>query len=81
MIWSYHGTYAYVTLRRECNDREQSFAGVLQNSYSYKFHKISQQNSCVGVSFNKLLHRCFPVKFVRFLRATFNKAPPVAAPE
>ena len=30
-IWSYHGTYAYMALRRECNDQKQSFADVLQN--------------------------------------------------
>ena len=33
-VWSYHGTYAYMTLSREYNDQKQSFADVLQNSYS-----------------------------------------------
>ena len=45
---------------------------------------ISQENNCVGIFFNKvaglndynfilkrLQHRCFPVKFVKFLKTSF----------
>ena len=45
------------------------------------FTKFHNKTPVLESLFNKLLHRCFPVKFVRFLRTTFNKAPPVAAPE
>ena len=50
--------------------------GVLEN------FAISQENTCVGVDFLKKLkpllekrlqHRCFPVKFAKFLRATIFK--------
>ena len=33
-IWSYHGTYAYMALKREYTGQKQSFADVLQSSYS-----------------------------------------------
>ena len=33
-IWFYHGTYAYMALMSKYNDEKQSFADVLQNSYS-----------------------------------------------
>ena len=59
------------TLRREYNDQKQSFAGVLQTSYSKKFRKFHRKSPVLETLFNKLLHRCFPVKFARFLRTSF----------
>ena len=50
------------------------------------FLEISQENTCVGVFFNKVVgvkacnfikkalqHRCFPVKFAKFLRTPILK--------
>ena len=70
-IWSYHGTYGNMTLRREYNGQMQSFAGVLQNSYCYKFRKFHKKTLLLESLFNSFLHRCIPVKFARFLRTTF----------
>ena len=47
--------------------QEKVFLGISQNS---------QENSCTRVSFliklkKRLLHRCFPVNFVKFLRTSF----------
>ena len=66
-----HGTYAHMTLRREYNDQIKSFAGVLQNSYSYNFSKFHRKTPVLESVFNKFLHRYIPVKFARFLRTTF----------
>ena len=58
-----------------------------------KISQISRESNCVGVSFNKvaelrvcnfikkrLQHRCFPVKFAKFLGTPFfHRTPPVAA--
>ena len=59
-MWFYHGTYAYMALRREYNDQKQSFANVLQNSYSQKFSKFRMKTPVLESLFNKFLHRCFP---------------------
>ena len=61
----------------QAEKQKQSFTDVLQN-------RCSQENTCFGVSFLKscrlkacnffktrLQHRCFPVKFAKFLRAPF----------
>ena len=59
-----------------------------------KISQNSQENTCVGISFfdkfadlrpatllkERLQHRCFPVNFVKFLRAPFfYRTSPVAA--
>ena len=59
---------------------KEPFAHVLQNRCSYKFHKFHRKTPVLESLFNKvaapqacnfikkrLLHRCFPVKFVKFL--------------
>ena len=58
-IWSYLGTYAYMALRREYNDQKQSFADVLQNSYSSKISKFGMKTPALESLFNKLLHLFF----------------------
>ena len=45
---------------KEKNDQKQSFADVLQNSYSQKFSKFRMKTPMLESLFNKLLHRCFP---------------------
>ena len=52
---------------RSCRSEVFCKKGVLEN-----FTKFTE-NTCAKVSFLKkrLWHRCFPVNFVKFLRATF----------
>ena len=72
-IWSYHGAYAYMALRREYNDQKQSFAGVLQNSYSQKFSKFGMRTPMLESLFNKLLHRCFPETILKSFANSIGK--------
>ena len=54
--------------------QKQSFGVVLQNSCSEKFRRFHQKTSVLkACNFHKkrLQHRCFPVKFVKILRAPF----------
>ena len=65
--------------------QKQSFADIPQNSYIFsKVPKTSQESTCVGIAFFKNLqaealqlhkkgihYKCFPVKFVKFLRTPF----------
>ena len=45
------------------------------------FNKIADLKTC-SFAKKRLQHRCFPVKFAKFLRTPFfNRAPPVAASE
>ena len=62
--------------KERVNDQIQSFTGVLQNTYSYKFRKFHGKTSVLESLFNKFLHRCFPVKLARFLRTTFLQNTP-----
>ena len=39
---------------------KQSFADVLQNSYSQKLSKFRMKSPVLESLLNKLLHRCFP---------------------
>ena len=49
-------TFLIYDSNKERNLRKQSFTDALQNKCSYKFREI---------------HRCFPAKFAKFLKATF----------
>ena len=53
--------------------QKQSYADVLQNRCSYKFRKFHRKALVFESLFNKVagLKACFPVKFAKFLRATF----------
>ena len=63
--------------------QKQSFADVSQNRYSYKFCKLHRKALVLESLFKKLKafglhlhkirlqHRCFPVKFAKFLRTPF----------
>ena len=72
----------------EGNDiiRKQSFAAVLQNRCSWKFRYIIRKTAVLESLLNiaaglktslhrpeRLLHRCFPVNIVKFLRAPIFK--------
>ena len=52
---------------------EAATRGVLCKRVFLKISQNSQENTCARVSFLKkrLWHRCFPVNFVKFLRAPF----------
>ena len=41
---------------------------VLCKKVFLKISQISQENICVVVSLKRLQHRCFPVKFAKFLK-------------
>ena len=64
--------------------KKQPFVDVLQNRCSQKFRKFHRKTPVLESLFNKaaglkacnfikkrLEHRCFPVKFAKFLRTTF----------
>ena len=55
--------------------QKYSFANVLQNSYSYYFHKFGRKSFVLESPFNKVAgnfqQRCCPVKFAKFLRHLF----------
>ena len=65
--------------------QQQSFAIVLKSRCSEKFHKFHWKTTALVFLFNKaegpqpcnfiekrLQHKCFPVKFVKFFRASFS---------
>ena len=68
----------------DCNNHEHRSEVFCQKVF-FKISQISSENTCVGVSFNKvaglqanfikkrLQHRCFLVKFTKFLRTSFLK--------
>ena len=56
-MWSYHGTFAYMALRRKYNDQKQSFTGVPKNGYSYKFCEFHKKIPVLESLFDKLLRR------------------------
>ena len=55
--------------------QKQSFADILQNRCYYKIRKFHWQSTALEPHFNevqnRLQHRCFPVKFCKFLRISF----------
>ena len=73
------------------NKEERGYSGLGKSEAVVdRFSQISKENICVGVSFfskvagfqlyyKRLQHRCFSVKFAKFLRTFFYRIPPVAA--
>ena len=72
--------------------QKQSLADILQNSCSYKSHKLLRKALVLKLHRKRLQHRCFPVKLAKFLRTyvltehfsyrtplVAASAPPVAA--
>ena len=62
------------------NEPQRSRGFVLWKKVFLKISQISQENTCVGVSFRpatlfkkRLQHWCFPVKFPKFLKTTILK--------
>ena len=66
-MWFYHGTYAYMALRREYNDQKQFFANVLQNSYSQKFSKFRMKTPVLDLF---LINFCTGFFLKLFLKAS-----------
>ena len=87
MIFSQLGKLPEETM----NWQKQSFIDVPRNRCPKKFHKFHRKALVLEPLFNKvagfqtynfikkrLQHRCFPMKFAKFLRKFFYRTPPVA---
>ena len=74
-------------VKAQYNLHKQSSRGAFEN-----FAKLTGKRLCQSLFFNKVVglrpatllkkrfwHKCFPVNFVTFLRATLYRTPPVAA--
>ena len=63
----------------DCQHSEATARGVFWKKMFLKFLQNSQESTCVRASFlirKRLQHRCFPVNFAKFLRASFYRTPP-----
>ena len=80
MVETYHKT----SMKLSCISREAATRGVLWKKLFIKISQYSQENNCVGVSFNKVVqvcnfikkrlqHRCFPWNIVKFFRIPILK--------